>query len=193
MRRIVMFNQVSADGSFSNGSGPLDWVVPEPALDRMAAANLEKGDAILFGRKTYEMFEAFWPGADGRDPHGPGSSPEIAAIGAWINEAEKLVVSRTRRDYTWQHTRHLPAFTPDVIDELKRGPGKDILVFGSGSLATPLVEHGLLDELQLVVTPVLLEGGRPLFAGLAVRRGLTLLEARPFPSGNVLLRYALRR
>src|SRR5688572_24046462 len=118
MRRIVMFNQVSADGSFSNGDGSLDWVVPEPGLDRMAAASLGEGDAILLGRKTYEMFEAFWPGADGRDPHGPGRSPEIAAIGAWINAAEKLVVSRRRRDYTWHKTRHLPAFTPAVIDEL---------------------------------------------------------------------------
>ena len=80
-----MFNRVSAEGFFSTQDGKLDWVVPEPELDKAAAEGLEGTGTILFGRRTYQMFESFWPHAldvagTARDPHGAGRrTPELAA------------------------------------------------------------------------------------------------------------------
>lgn len=191
MRRIVMFNRVTADGYFAAPDGGLGWVVPSPELDRAAADNLGGADTILFGRRTYEMFESFWPHAVDQDPHAAGRhSPEMQAMGRWINEATKLVFSRTRTEATWRNSRILPAFDPCEIQALKGGPGRDIMVFGSGSLVSQLTEHGLIDEYRFVVSPVLLGGGRPLLSGVPQSARLDLVEAAAYPSGNVLLRYA---
>jgi dihydrofolate reductase len=110
-------------------------------------------------------------------------------MATWINAATKLVVSRTRRTVTWRNSRLLPALDPRAIEALKREPGKTIMVFGSGSIVSQLTEHGLIDEYQLVVTPLLLGAGQPLFSGVTRRTRLSLVEARPYPTGNVLLRY----
>ena len=196
MRRIVTFNNVSADGYFATENGNLGWVVPEEQIDKAAAENLGSADTILFGRRTYEMFESFWPtviteSPVAPDPHDPGRlSPEIRAVGAWINQATKLVFSRTRQDVTWTNSRLLHALDPREIEALKHEPGRDIMIFGSGTVVSQLTEHGLIDEYQFVVSPTLLGGGRPLVAGVPASTRLRLLEATEYPSGNVKLRYA---
>jgi dihydrofolate reductase len=81
------------------------------------------------------------------------------------------------------------AFDPRFVEELKHGPGKDIMIFGSGSIVKELAAHGLIDEYVLVVCPLLLAGGRPLLTGVPRTTKLRLLEAKSFPSGNVRLRY----
>lgn len=193
-RRIVMFNRVGADGCFAAPGGGLDWVVPEPELDRAAADTLGDADAMLFGRRTYEMFESFWPHAADEDPHAPGRhAPEIRAMAEWINGAEKVVFSRTRTEVPWRNSRVLAAFDPREVEALKRRPGKDIMIFGSGSIVSLLTEHGLIDEYQLVVSPTFLGSGRPVVDGLTNRVRLELLEARAYPSGNVMLRYTPAR
>lgn len=193
MRRIVAFNRVTADGYFAAPDGGLNWVVTEPALDRAAADNLGGADTMLFGRRTYEMFESFWPHAGDEDPHAPGRhTPEIRAVAAWINQSTKLVFSRTRREVPWRNSRVLPELDPREIEALKRGPGKDIMVFGSGSIVSLLTEHGLVDEYRFVVSPVLLGSGRPLISGVPKSLRLELLESTAHPSGTVVLRYARR-
>ena len=194
MRRIIVFDRVSADGSFSDAQGGLGWVVPEPALDAEAAGGLRGTGAMLFGRRTYEMFESFWPHAGDEDPHAPGRhTPEIRAMAAWINSAEKVVFSRTRTEVPWRNSRVIPQFDPAVVEELKRGEGNDFMVFGSGSIVTLLARHGLVDEFQLIVTPKLLGSGRRLFGELPADVPLELLDAKTFPEGNVRLRYAPKR
>ena len=113
-------------------------------------------------------------------------------MAVWINAATKLVFSRTRKDVTWKNSRLLHEFDPSEIEEMKRAPGNDILVFGSGSIVSQLTRHGLIDEYQFIVGPLLLGSGRPLISDVSQKLGLTLLEAKPYPSGNVMLRYARR-
>ena len=108
----------------------------------------------------------------------------------WINEATKLVFSKTRKDVTWKNSRRLAEFDPHEIEALKKQPGKDIMVFGSASIVSQLTEHGLIDEYHFVVTPTLLGSGRSLLSDVSKRSRLDLLEAKPYPSGNVRLRYA---
>lgn len=199
MRRIVLFDRISADGYFSAGDGNLDWVVPEEELDKAATEGLSGTGTILFGRRTYKMFESFWPhalddAATAADPHRAGRrSPEMRAMAVWINEATKVVFSRTLKDVTWKNSRLLPEFDPRAVEALKAEPGKDIMIFGSGSIASLLTEHGLIDEYQLVVSPLLLGTGRTLISGVTTRSRLDLLEARAYPSGNVRLRYARQK
>ncbi|QSQ27204.1 dihydrofolate reductase family protein [Pyxidicoccus parkwayensis] len=195
-RRIVVFDRVSADGYFAAPDGGLDWAVPDADLDKGAVSAMPGCDTLLFGRRTYENFEGFWPKAleelpSASDPHAEGRrSPELQAMAVWLTEVKKLVFSRTRKSATWKNTRFIPEFTPSMVEALKREPGKDILIFGSGSIVSLLTEHGLVDEYQFIVGPLLLGSGRPLIGGVSKRTRLELLQAKPFSSGNVMLRYA---
>ena len=199
MRRIVAFNRVSADGYFAAEVGGLGWVVPEEELDRGAADNLGGADTILFGRRTYDMFESFWPkvlddGKTAPDPHVAGRrNEEMRAMAVWINDANKIVFSRTRQSVTWKNSRLVHEFDPREVAAMKEEPGKSIMVFGSGSIASLLTEHDLVDEYQLIVNPVLLGSGQTLVKGVSKSRQLKLLEATTYPSGNLKLRYAPRR
>jgi dihydrofolate reductase len=196
MRRIVMFNRVSADGYFATPDGNLDWVVPEDEIDKAGAAAISGFDTVLFGRRTYQNFEAFWPHAlddqgTSSDPHNAGRrSPELRAMGVMLNESTKLVFSRTLKSVTWKPSRLLGEFDPSEIEALKKQPGKDIIVFGSRSVVSQLTEHGLIDEYQLVVVPTFLGRGRTLLSDVSKRSKLKLLEAKGYQSGNVMLRYA---
>src|SRR5262245_60685876 len=141
MRRIVAFNRVSADGYFSPPDGNLNWTVPDETIDNEAAAECERAmqagqrGTLLFGRKTYEAFESFWPHAlkyadAAPDPHKPGrSSGALRAMAAFINDANKIVFSRTRKDVTWNNSRLLHAIDPREIDCLKDEAGPDIMIF----------------------------------------------------------------
>lgn len=195
-RRIVMFNRVTADGYFAGANGSLDWVVPDAEVDRAGAQATPAFDTILLGRRTYQLFEAFWPHAldnspASQDPHDPRRlSPEMRAMALMLNEGTKLVFSRTLKDVTWKNSRLLPEFQPKEIEALKRQPGKDIIIFGSGSIVSQLTRYGLIDEYQFVVSPILLGEGRPAISDLAKRLTLDLCEAQAYPSGNVMLRYA---
>ncbi|MEO7273477.1 MAG: dihydrofolate reductase family protein [Vicinamibacterales bacterium] len=191
----MVFDRVSADGYYAASDGDLNWAVPEPELDKGAAGSLTTAGTMLFGRRTYDMFESFWPTAAGEgttapDPHAPGRrNPEMHAMAVWINESEKIVYSRTRQSVTWQNSRLVHDFDPREVAALKEQPGRGIMVFGSGSIASLLTEHDLVDEYQLIVNPVLLGGGQALLRGVSTARKLALIESTTYPSGNVKLRY----
>ncbi|HTN69468.1 MAG TPA: dihydrofolate reductase family protein [Methylomirabilota bacterium] len=200
MRRIVMFNWVSADGYFAGPGGDLDWVVPEEEQAKMAAKDISGFDTVLFGRRTYEMFEAFWAhlvvddSGTVPDPHHPGRrSSEHGAIAIALNKMTKFVFSKTLTDLGWRNSRLLREFDPRQIETIKGQPGKDLIVFGSGSIVSQLTQHGLIDEYQFVVCPILLGSGRPLLSGVSKRLRLDLLEVKEFRSGDVMLRYARSR
>lgn len=195
MRRITMFNRVSADGYFSTPDGRMDWMVPDDEIDKGGAGSVAQYDTILFGRRTYQVFEMFWPHAlddstTAPDPHSRRRTPEMRAMAVMLNESSKLVFSKTLKEATWKNSRLIADFDPAAIQALKSQPGKDIIVFGSGSIVSQLAQHGLIDEYQFVMTPLFLGSGKTLTSGMTRRSNLTLLDARPFQSGNVLLRYA---
>ena len=204
MRRILAFNNVTADGYYAAPDGGLGWVTQDPELDRSIMVEADRNAAlgsgpdpgtVLFGRRTYEQFESFWPHAldDSKtapSPHGPGRSVEMRGMAIWINAAKKIVFSRTRQEVTWSNSSLVHTFDPRAIDAMKRQPGSNMLIFGSGSIASLLTRHGLIDEYMFVVNPLLLGDGRQLLTGVPQSLRLRLLEAKPFPSGNVLLRYA---
>jgi dihydrofolate reductase len=196
MRRITMFNRVSADGYFAGPDGNLNWVVPDPDVDKAGVAGIPETDTVLFGRKTYEMFAQYWPSvaedADkAPDPHMPGrETRDIRAFARMLNNATKLVFSRTLKSATWKNSQLFHELDPAAIEALKRKPGKGMIIFGSGTIASQLTEHGLIDDFILVVNPVLLGNGRTLLNGMPASARLKLVETKPYSSGNVLIRYA---
>ncbi len=111
-------------------------------------------------------------------------------MATFLNEVPKLVFSRTLKEVTWKNSRLLHEFDPREIEAMKKQPGKDMIIFGSGSIVSQLTEHGLIDEYRFVVNPILLGNGRPLVSGVPKSLQLNLLESKAYRSGNVMLRYA---
>jgi dihydrofolate reductase len=191
MRKIVMFNRVSADGYFADEHGGLDWTVPDDQLDQEAASGMPGTGTMLFGRKTYDIFEAFWPHAADEDPHAAGRhNPAIKKMADWINAAPKVVFSKTRKELTWNNSRLLSHFDPDEIRKMKADSGKDMLIFGSGSIVSLLSQHRLIDEYRFVVGPQLLGKGQQLIRDMPHSLRLHLREVKQYRSGNVQLCYA---
>ena|SRR5438552_3885077 len=191
-----MFNWMTANGYFAGADGNLDWVVPDEEQAKAAVDGIPLFDTVLFGRRTYELFEKFWSHAvddssTAPDPHHRGErTKEHRAIAIWLNDANKVVFSKSLKHATWKNSRVPHELNPREIETMKSQPGKDMIIFGSGSIVSQLTQHGLIDEYQFVVCPVLLGNGRPLLSDVSKNLRLDLLEAKPYPSGDVLLRYA---
>jgi dihydrofolate reductase len=198
-RKIVAFDRLSADGYFAGADGNLNWTVPDDALDRAGVEGMSQVDAMLFGRRTYDMFESFWPnvvkeGATASDPHASGrTSAALTSMAKWINDTTKLVFSRTRKGVTWKNSRLLGELDTRAVEDLKSESGKDIIMFGSGSIVSQLTERGLIDEYRLIVNPVFLGGGQSLVRGIGKSTPLHLEAVKTYDSGNVMLTYTRKK
>jgi dihydrofolate reductase len=191
-----MFNWLTANGYFAGPDGNLDWVVPDDEQAKAAAADISNFDTVLFGRRTYEIFEKFWPrvvvddAGMVPDPHRPGRrSREHGVIAIALNRMTKLVFSRTLKDVTWKNSRVVHELDPREIETMKKQAGKDMIIFGSGSIVSQLTQDSLIDEYQFVVCPVLLGSGQPFLRDVSDHLKLRLLESKQYRSGDVLLRY----
>ena len=180
MRKMFSFMMSSADGYHADPGQALDWHNVDQEFSQFALAQLREAGTLVFGRVTYEGMAAFWP-----TPAGEESDPEVAKA---MNTTPKIVISRTLPQATWAGTRIISHHPEEELATLKQQKGKDIVIPGSSTLTAGLLQAGLLDELRIMVNPVILGQGRSLFAG-AGRTSLRLLKTRPFTSGNVLLCY----
>jgi hypothetical protein len=177
------------------------WTVQgrKPHRRKSASATASPGSGTILVRPPdVDFFEGFWRqfdddgSAPAPDPHAPGSSPEQRAIATFINDATKVVFSKTRDQLTWRNSPPAPRVRParDRGHEARTGPGHSGL--RQGSIVSQLTEHRLIDEYQFVVNPTLIGHGRPLLGNLSKSVRLHLLEAREYPTGNVMLRYERR-
>ena len=180
MRKMFSFMMTSADGYHAGPGQSLDWHNVDHEFSQFALAQLREAGTLVFGRVTYEGMAAFWP-----TPAGEEADPEVAKA---MNTIPKLVISRTLPQATWAGTRIISKHAEQELAKLKQQPGKDIVIPGSSTLTAGLLQTGLLDELRIMVNPVILGQGNSLFAR-AGRTGLKLLKTRQFTSGNVLLYY----
>jgi dihydrofolate reductase len=181
MRTLVITENVTLDGVMDLAGGWFDPLNQDIDQSDMIAATTEHraaADALLLGRNTFEAFRGFWP-QQTDDPTG---------VSDYLNAVQKYVVSSTLDDPDWANSTVLRGSVIDEVGALKRMPGKDIVATGSTSLVHELIAAGLVDEYRLFVFPVLVGSGARLFESADV--ALELLEARPFTSGVVLLRYA---
>jgi dihydrofolate reductase len=168
---------MTLDGFFAGPNGELDWHLVDADFLEYAAEMLRSVDTILFGRLTYELMVAYWPSAP---------KDEIADK---MNGLGKIVFSRTLAKVDWNNTTLVKGALIDEVSKRKRLPGKDMVVLGSASIASPLLEAGLVDDYRVILNPVLLGRGKPMFAGIEKRVSLKLLGTKLFGSGVVLLSY----
>jgi dihydrofolate reductase len=183
--RLIVSNIVSLDGFLSGPKGELDWFTAEDFLTAEWGEYMRKligsAEGLLMGRRTYEEFISFWPSV---------TSDDIVAV--QMNGLPKFVFSRTLDKVHWGEHRAPKLVRGDAVKEVKKIKKQFrgyALVFGSGKLVSTLLKASLVDELHLLVKPIVLGKGRPEFAGFASRHKLKLLEATPLKNGDVQLFY----
>ena len=189
MGQLIVFNSVSLDGYFSGQNGDIAWAHAGPKdaeFDQFVNDNSKGEGALLFGRVTHDMMASWWPTAAAKH-----AMPEVAA---GMNRMRKYVFSNSLTSSSWENTTII---TGDVVAEtrkLKEQSGASLAIFGSGSIIGPLVAAGIVDELQLVVCPVVLGKGRTMFEGVTQQLQYELLRTRSFKaSGKVFSCYGPRR
>lgn len=177
MRRVIVSNLASLDGFFEGPNKELDWFVLDEEFFEYARNLLRSVDTILFGRATYEHMASYWPSAP---------ADEIAGK---MNSLAKVVFSKTLQAVKWSNSWLVRGDAAAEVAKLKRLPGKDMVILGSASLASSLLQAGLIDEYRVVLNPVLIGGGNPLFRKIKERLKLRLSRAQPLGSGAVVLYY----
>jgi dihydrofolate reductase len=183
MGKLVVFDQVSLDGYFTDANDDMSWAHQRPddvEWNSFVADNAGGDATLLFGRKTYELMVRFWP-----TPEAARQAPQVAAA---MNAMPKLVFSRTLERASWNNTRLVAGNLVEEVRTRKQG-GSDLVILGSGTLVSQLAQARLVDEFQIVVNPLVLGSGRTLFEGCRERLDLRLTRSRAFHNGNVVLWY----
>jgi dihydrofolate reductase len=181
MRKVILFNMATLDGFFAGPNGEIDWHHVDEEFNDFAIRQLDTIGAIIFGRVTYLGMASYWP-----TPQGIQDDPIVAGK---MNALPKIVFSHTLGKADWNNTRLVKGSVVEEITRLKQEPGKDLFIFGSADLTSTFIQNNLIDEYRIMVNPVVLGKGQPLFKGVKDRLELKLAEVRPFKSGNVLLYY----
>ncbi len=163
-------------------NGDTSWAHKEDTeWNAFVADNASAGGLLLFGRITYDLMAGYWP-----TPQAIKNAPIVAEQ---MNNLPKVVFSRTLNKASWSNTKLVNGDMAAEIRKMKKEPGKDMAILGSGSIVSQLAQEGLIDEYQIVVNPVVLGRGRTMFDGVKEKLTLKLRKTRTFGNGNVLLCY----
>lgn len=184
MRKVGVFNNVSLDGYYADANNDYRWAHTggdDPEITEFTTGNAQGENGLVFGRVTYDIMAAWWPGTEAAK-----SMPEIAR---GMNVAPKYVFSRTLDKVDWSNTTLLKSDPATEIARIKQSPGPDLTVLGSGTIVAQLAAHGLIDEVQLLVCPVVLGAGKSQFAGVTGKPWWTLSRSRSFKNGRVFMAY----
>jgi len=181
MRKLISFMVITADGFTEGPEGEFDWPNVDEGFNEFAVSQIHDLGALLFGRVTYEGMASYWP-----TPQALEDDPVVTDL---MNRVPKYVFSHTLSSADWANTTLVSGEAGPAVAKLKEEDGYDLAVLGSAKLTASLIEQGLVDELRVMVNPVLLGGGVSLYSAITQRIPLTLLRTTVFPSGNVLLVY----
>jgi dihydrofolate reductase len=182
MRNLKASFFMSLDGVVE---APETWHFPyfNDEMGAVVGEAIAASDAFLLGRRTYEEWAAFWPVQD------PAENPMSHAM----NSMPKFVVSRSLEDPAWEHSTVLRGEAADEVSRLKQEPGRDIAIAGSATLVRSLLKGGLIDELRLMVHPIVVGRGARLFEGSIEETRLELVDSHAFRTGVLNLTYRLAR
>jgi dihydrofolate reductase len=177
MRKIIAGLFMSLDGVVES---PEQWQTPyfNDEMGQVVGAQMAESDTLLLGRRTYQEFAGFWP-----------NQPDDAPFADYMNTIPKLVVSTTLDTLEWENSTLLKGNVAEELGALKQQPGKNLNIAGSGTLVRYLLRQNLLDELQLLVCPVVVGRGRHLFQDGGDIKRLTLVNSSTFSTGVLSLAY----
>ena len=187
MRKVIASEFLSLDGVMEDPGGAegseyggWSFAYFNEELGQAIGEGFAASDALLMGRTTYEEWAAFWP------KQNPEENPDAVQM----NAVRKYVVSTTLEEsLEWSNSTLIKENVAEEIEKLKNQPGKDIVISGSGSLVRSLLEDGLIDELRLLVHPIVVGGGKRLFKEGGERMALELVDSKTFSTGVVYLTY----
>ncbi|MDQ6799288.1 MAG: dihydrofolate reductase family protein [Acidobacteriota bacterium] len=185
MKTISVFNHVTLDGFYAGPDGEIDWfksIKKDPALDKYLHGQSQGGSSLMMGRTTYAMMKSYWP-----TPEAIKSDPEMARV---MDHGRKVVFSKTLKKVeegpNWKNITLVHDIDRKQILKLKEKD--DFTILGSGSIVQQLANLGLIDAYQLVVVPIVLGAGKPLFKDVRATN-LKLVEEKSFKNGLVVLKY----
>lgn len=179
MKKIIFQMSVSLDGYIEGPNHEIGWHLVDDEFNAYAVEMLKATDVLIMGRKTYELMAGYWPTAEDNDP----------VVKERMNSTPKLVFSRTLKNVEWQNSRLATGSIADEVARLKQVPGNVVLPIGGSELAASFLDQGLMDELHIILTPILLGGGKTVLDGIKRRYPLRLLSTKKFNSGNVVVTY----
>jgi len=179
MRKLIAAINMTLDGFCDHTA-----MIADDELHQHYNELLSNADTLLYGRKTYQLMESYWP-AVVKNPTGNKPTDEFAVL---IDNISKIVFSRTLKNVHWKNSKLKKEVIKEEVLELKQQTGKNIFA-GSPSLIVTLMQLGLIDEYQLGVQPIVLGSGLPLFKNVKDRINLKLLKKKIFGSGSIILYY----
>lgn len=184
MRKITAFVFISLDGFYKSLNEDISWHDHGEEGLEFSETQMKKDTILLFGRKTYEMMNRFWPTEEAQE--------KLPKIARGMNNSKKIVVSRTLKNATWKNTTIFDSF--EQLEAFKGTQGKDITILGSGTLVKELTNRSLIDEYELLVDPLALGSGVSLFQGINRNLHMDVLNCKTFKkSGAVLLHYKIKK
>jgi dihydrofolate reductase len=190
MRKIISAMKISVDGYIEDPEGRQDWVDSwEDEYDL-----LDHVDTCVLGSVMYPGYEEYWTAALDPNRKLPYSDKLPTAkeveYAQWASKTPHIVVSRKPMQVSWKNSRVISDL--EELRNLKQKPGEDIYVVGGAKLVSSMINLGLIDEIWLVINPVLLGGGKPLFEGVNKRHYLKFVSSEERPAGKVYVKYKMK-
>lgn len=182
MRKAIMFNLITVDGYFEGvNKWDIDWHQVDDEFNQFSIDQLNLSGGLIFGRVTYQGMAAYWP-----TPTAIQNDPIVAGL---MNTIKKYVFSRTLEKIEWSNSQLIKGDAVTELKKLKEQPGNDLYIFGSANLSSTFTKNGLIDEYRLMVNPIVLGKGVPIFDSNQGILKLNLINLKTFRNGNVLLYY----
>jgi dihydrofolate reductase len=191
MRKVILSMQMTLDGFSTGPNDEMDYLPPFndenmwKDLHEEMWKNLEAVDTFILGRRTYQIWEKYWPAA----ANNPQSTENDKRFSRYADETQKIVISSTLGQVDWKNSRLIKDNISEEIQKLKHQPGKNLVIAGGATVAQTFARLGLIDEYRLVVHPVILGKGKLLLKDVDARQKLKLIGTRSFNSGAVGLSY----
>jgi dihydrofolate reductase len=189
MRKLVLFLHLSFDGFSATEEGGLEWIPYNEAFEKYAERVVSTVGSPVYGRVTYDLMKGYWQTL----LNNPSASKHEKEHAEWLEGVEKIVVSTTLPEQDWNNTTVIRDNVAEEFAKLKEQPGKDLVIFGSMTLARSLMEHGLIDEFQFTISPVILGKGKTFLRSIEERVQLELLASETLEGGVLALHYKIKR
>jgi dihydrofolate reductase len=185
MGNLTLFMHVSLDGFTSGINGQMEWIHVDEEIFEYGAERIYATDTALYGRKTYELMESYWPTAADQ----PNATKHDIEHSKWYKHLKKIVLSKTMKEESLINTQIISNNLVDEINRLKQSTEQEILLFGSPTAGHSLMGANLIDNYWLNINPVLLGNGIPVFKDIKTKTHLSLVTNKVFSSGVVCLHY----
>jgi dihydrofolate reductase len=185
MGSLTLFMHVSLDGFASGINGQMDWIHVDDEIFDYGAERIYATDTALYGRKTYQLMESYWPTAADQ----PNATKHDIEHSKWYKHVKKIVLSKTMKKENLINTQVISSNLVDEINKLRQNTEKEILLFGSPTAGHSLMAENLLDDYWLNINPVVLGNGIPVFKDIKTKNDLSLITSKVFSSGVVCLHY----